>query len=286
MRSTTWPARLPSATMRWSADRAFSISGGWAASQRVQAAALAVMAPERLVHLVRDGGGEHPERRHAVDARERRLRIAQRLGGELVIGEVARDGECRLHLLGAQPQGRVDHRVIEPAARVHEPLGERHLLTREAAVHLGLEDLLENLAAMEIAHMQADDPIGRHLPVAFVDRVEALIAVIPADDRHGVGRALEDVPGQLLARAQLLLRMPQLRDVLKRAEGAQPALRHVSRRLAPAVHDSHLAVRTDERGIRSRIARRPSRQPPMASTSLARSSGCTSSMARPCHDAS
>src|SRR5260370_7650397 len=83
------------------------------------------------------------------------------------------------------------HRDVNVADRNRNPLHEMDVLPGKAAVEIRLNRLLEEFVTYQIRMALADDLVRRHLPVALIDRIDPLKTVIPAEDRHGVLRALE-----------------------------------------------------------------------------------------------
>jgi hypothetical protein len=147
---------------------------------------------------VGDGRRQHADCGHSVHPRQRRLRLAQRFGGEHVFGEIARDHEHCLQALRVEPQRRIGHRQVEAAQFGCEPFRESDVLAGEAAVEMRLQGALEDVGPRKVSDMHADDSLGRHPPIALIDRVDSLITVVPADHGHAIGGTLEHLARQIL----------------------------------------------------------------------------------------
>ena len=126
---------------------------------------------------------------------------------------------------------------------------------------------------VEIASMPADQflpAVAEALAGLAVDVENGPIVV---KQKEGVRRVIHEGAEARLARAQLLLRLPQLRDVLQDAKLAQGPSRSVPRYVALAVDYSLGAVGADH-SVFDVIARTAARSAAAAaSATLARSSG-------------
>ncbi len=81
--------------------------------------------------------------------------------------------------------------------RVVEPIVESDVFSREATIQEWPKLLLEEIHTHEVGHMYPDHALGRPSPILRMHGVNPLISVICSDNKYGVGRTLEDLPGQI-----------------------------------------------------------------------------------------
>ena len=114
-------------------------------------------------------------------------RLAQRFPVLHVLGEVARDGQHRVHPIRGRPQRRIGDRQVTPAEALGvDPGGVADVFSGEAPVQRGFDSLLEAARPDDLRHVHPDRTSDGHSPVPRGDRVEALTSVIPSDDPDAV----------------------------------------------------------------------------------------------------
>jgi hypothetical protein len=135
---------------------------------------------------VGEGRGDFAQSGHARDVRELRLRLAQGLGGDGLLGDVPADHERGLDAIRRGPQGREGHHDVVPALGQGEPCGEARVFSFEGPVEVRL-DHRESVHPHDVADVPAHDPLCRQTPRPRGDRIDPLQPVILSDDGHGVG---------------------------------------------------------------------------------------------------
>src|SRR6267143_431606 len=138
------------------------------------------------------------------------------------------------------------HRDVKTANRNRNPPRKMDVLPGKAALEIRLNRLLEKFVTDQIRMALPDDFVRRHLPVARIDRIDLLKAVILVEHCHSVLSALPHLIRHVFGSLALGLALSAFIDIQANAQKVDHATLLVAEWLRLRQEPSIFAVRAAE----------------------------------------